>query len=330
MILPFLIMGGCSSYGKYPDESKSAKWAVISKITPRPKPKKLIKKAQQKKGPKSVVKKRKIWLQKQNSKFLRTVNSLKSVKVAPKDTVYAISRRHRVTLRSLIQANNLRPPYHLRIGQHLKLPIFKKYKVRKGDTVYGLARSHGFDIQTFAKLNGLKHPYRLNLGQEVKVSFLHFKKRKTLNQLRRQKLRAQKVTGKKFTAQTRKYNKFIWPVKGRILSSYGLKAHGLYNDGINILSKVGMKVRSSDHGVVVHAARILKGYGNLILIKHSNGWLTAYAHNSRLLVKKGQKIARGQIIAEIGSTGRVKRPQLHFEIRRHNNSLNPMKHLPKI
>ena len=294
LMVATLIIGGCAHYGKYPDESQTSKWKYISQITPKPKP----------------SQKKPIISAKKSSKGL--------IIVRKKDTIYGISKRYRVTLRSLIQVNNLRPPYRLLVGQHLKLPTFKTYRVKKGDTVYNLAQRNNFEVQEFAKLNHLKYPYRIFIGQKIRLSFKTAKKKIVQKKL------------KNFASQSRKLNSFIWPIKGRILSSYGRKPHGLFNDGINILSKKGKKVKAADYGVVVHSSNIMQGYGNLILIKHSNGWVTVYAHNSKILVKKGQKISRGQVIAEIGNTGRVMKSQLHFEIRRYNQSINPIKRLPKI
>jgi len=118
---------------------------------------------------------------------------------------------------------------------------------------------------------------------------------------------------------------FLWPVRGKIISTYGAKSKGLHNDGINIQAKRGHSVRAAENGIVAYAGNELRGFGNLLLIKHADGWVTAYAHNEQLLVKRGDKIKRGQKIATIGSTGNVSSPQLHFEIRRGNKARDPSK-----
>ena len=115
----------------------------------------------------------------------------------------------------------------------------------------------------------------------------------------------------------------MWPVRGRILASYGTGENGIHNDGINIAAPAGTAVMAADGGVVAYAGNELRGYGNLILIKHPNGWMTAYAHNARLLVKRGERVRRGQIIARVGATGAVARPQLHFEIRHGTRAMDP-------
>lgn len=123
---------------------------------------------------------------------------------------------------------------------------------------------------------------------------------------------------------------FRWPVRGRVISGYGSKTSGASNDGVNIAVPEGTEVKASDDGVVAYSGSELKGFGNLVLIRHSNGWVTAYAHNSALNVKRGYTVRRGQIIAKSGSTGSVSSPQLHFEVRKGASTVDPMKHLPDV
>jgi murein DD-endopeptidase MepM/ murein hydrolase activator NlpD len=120
---------------------------------------------------------------------------------------------------------------------------------------------------------------------------------------------------------------FAWPVRGKIVSRFGTKPDGRHNDGINIAVSKGAPVRAADNGVVVYAGSELKGYGKLVLIRHSGGWVTAYAHNDQLLVDRGQKVKAGQVIARAGSTGSVSDPQLHFEIRRGADAVDPQRFL---
>ncbi len=120
---------------------------------------------------------------------------------------------------------------------------------------------------------------------------------------------------------------FRWPAKGRVIAAYGAKTNGKDNDGINLSLPVGTPVKAADDGVVAYSGNELKGYGNLILVRHSNGYVTAYAHASELLVKRGDTIKRGQIIAKSGQTGEVESPQLHFEIRKGSTPVDPMQFL---
>ena len=122
---------------------------------------------------------------------------------------------------------------------------------------------------------------------------------------------------------------FQWPVRGRILSVFGTSTTGGQNDGINILAPAGTTVSAADGGTVAYAGNELRGFGNLLLIKHADGWVTAYAHNEVLLVKKGDKVRRGQPIARVGTTGGVAQAQLHFELRRGTKAIDPLDHLPQ-
>jgi murein DD-endopeptidase MepM/ murein hydrolase activator NlpD len=120
---------------------------------------------------------------------------------------------------------------------------------------------------------------------------------------------------------------FGWPVQGKVLSKYGATADGLRNDGVNIAAPAGAPVVAAADGVIAYAGNELRGFGNMILIRHADGWVTAYAHNESLTVKKGDTVKRGQMIARVGQTGNVTSPQLHFEIRKGTQAQDPMKYL---
>lgn len=116
---------------------------------------------------------------------------------------------------------------------------------------------------------------------------------------------------------------FAWPVKGRVISSYGPQPGGLRNDGLNIAASRGDKVIAADNGVVAYAGDDLKGFGNLVLIKHAGGFVTTYAHNDKLMVKRGDKVKRGQVIATVGESGAVTQPQVHFQVRQGAHAVDP-------
>jgi murein DD-endopeptidase MepM/ murein hydrolase activator NlpD len=120
---------------------------------------------------------------------------------------------------------------------------------------------------------------------------------------------------------------FQWPLRGQIVSEFGAKSGGLHNDGINIAATQGATVRASEAGVVVYAGNEVRGFGNLLLIRHADGWMTAYAHVDEMLVRRDEQVRRGQTIAKVGRTGNVTTPQLHFEIRRGTRSVNPREFL---
>ncbi len=121
--------------------------------------------------------------------------------------------------------------------------------------------------------------------------------------------------------------RFLWPVRGKVISEFGGKAGAQHNDGINVVAPRGSFVRAAERGVVAYAGNELAGFGNLVLIKHPDGWTTAYAHNEVLLVRRGDRVKRGQAIGRVGSTGNIQKPQLHFEIRKGKRPVNPRKYL---
>ena len=263
-------------------------------------------------------------------------NIAKTVIIKKGATLYEISRRHGVALRDLIEANNLRPPFILHVGDRLKLPAARLYMVQPGDTVYGLSRRFGLDMTTLARANHIKAPYRISPGQQLRIGGARSGSAKSGVVVASRKNSKVKSTGKtsakrKKTAVARPPKRsgkgFSWPAKGKILSSYGSKGGGLHNDGINIKVGHGTKVNSAQSGVVAYAGNEMRSYGNLLLIRHDGGWMTAYAHNQRLLVKKGDRVKRGQAVALAGSSGKVKTPQLHFEIRKGSKALDPSRYL---
>ena len=129
------------------------------------------------------------------------------------------------------------------------------------------------------------------------------------------------------TPPRRSSGRFAWPAQGPIISPFGSKPGGLQNDGINIALPKGAPVRAAENGVVAYSGNEIRGFGNLLLIKHDGGWMSAYGHNDQLLVKQGDKVKRGQLIAKAGATGSVATPQLHFELRKAGGAVDPLRHL---
>ncbi|MCM1323070.1 MAG: peptidoglycan DD-metalloendopeptidase family protein [Acetobacter sp.] len=277
-----------------------------------------------------------------------------SVVVQKGDTLYSLSRKYEVPLRSLIEENNLSAPYALSIGQNLKLPVRQTYTVAKGDTLYSISKKYNVDITSLSRLNDLNAPYALSVGQVLSLpetlasttnstsktvarkdnSTLKKKSKATPIKTPKTTVKAA-TTSKKITksaprktVSTYRKTKFIWPVNGTVVSNFGIVGKGRKNDGINIKAAIGTNVKAADKGIVAYAGNELKGFGNLVLIKHADGYITAYAHNERLYVKKGQKVLRGEKIATVGSTGSVNTPQLHFEVRAGKKAVNPRSYLP--
>ncbi len=261
--------------------------------------------------------------------------SADSVTVSKGDTLYSISRRHNVPLKDLIEANHLRPPYILKAGQVLQLPTARYHIVRKGDTLYSVSRQYNVDITTLSRKNNLRPPYVLHVGQKLALSGTvsgssSYRGSKVSSSGTRKKtsVKTKKTTQKAPTVVRKRTAKFMWPVKGKVISGFGIVGKGRKNDGINIKAARGTAVKAADKGTVAYAGNELKGFGNLILIKHTDGWITAYAHNQKLLVRKGQKVIKGEKIATVGSTGGVNSPQLHFEVRAGKKAVNPRNYLP--
>jgi murein DD-endopeptidase MepM/ murein hydrolase activator NlpD/predicted small lipoprotein YifL len=283
-----------------------------------------------------------------------------AVKVGPGDTVYALSRRHRVPVPAIIRANNLEPPYLLNVGQRIELPRGTQHKVAPGDTLYSIAQRYDVVLYELARLNDIDAPYTIRLGEvlvipaddktpappapakpAVKTAQPAPAKPQPAEKPR-QMARVEVPTGsggnisvlppKKPPAPVpppvaRTGRGFVWPVKGPLMSNFGAKDGGLRNDGINIIAPRGAPVRAAENGVVAYAGNEIRGFGNLLLIKHADGYVTAYAHNEDLLVKRGQRVTRGQKIATVGQSGSVDRPQLHFEIRKGRRPQDPEKYL---
>jgi len=269
------------------------------------------------------------------------------IEVKRGDTLYSLSKRYDVQLRDLIDANNLRPPYTLRIGQVLRVPISNYHVVKRGDTLYSLSRKYNVDVKTLAVNNGLESPYTLIVGQRLAINGYRNSSSSVTSTYRSssgttsayrpvttvtpQVKPTTSVSSTQPTQSTKvsKYRKtkFAWPVRGSICSRYGTIGKGRANDGINIKAAQGTAVKAADRGTVAYAGNELKGFGNLILVRHDDGWITAYAHNEKLLVKKGQSVARGEKIATVGTTGGVNTPQLHFEIRAGKNPVDPTLYL---
>lgn len=270
-----------------------------------------------------------------------------SIIVKKGDTLYSIARRYNVPIRDLIESNHLTPPYTLNIGKLLYIPAARYHIVQKGDTLYNISKRYGVNINSLSKTNNLHPPYALNVGQRlllpgkvVDTSSIATNSKDTTSWLPWKKTTTtqQKYSTKK-TTSSRSYSrasskpvkprktKFMWPVKGNIISKFGTIGKGRTNDGINIKAPLGTAVKAADAGTVAYAGNELKGFGNLILIKHNDGWVTAYAHNDKLVVKKGDKVKKGEKIATVGSTGGVNTPQLHFEVRSGKKAVNPQNYL---
>lgn len=252
------------------------------------------------------------------------------------NTVYAVSRLYGVPVRAIIEANSLKPPYILKPGDRLRVPSPRLHKVARGDTVYSISRRYGVAMNALMRSNGITPPYTIKLGQTLIVPSSSARPAAVATAPLPPKHAAappKPATAKQVAVlpkpAPRASKLFHWPVRGRIASGFGVQRGGGRNDGINIAAARGTSVVAAENGVVAYAGNELRGFGNLLLIKHADGYMTAYAHNETLLVTRGQKVKRGQTIARVGSTGSVATPQLHFEIRRGRKAVDPIRYLPR-
>ena len=246
------------------------------------------------------------------------------------DTVYGLGRRYGIAPQEIIASNRLAPPYTLEIGQRLTMPGGRKHTVRRGETVYGISRAYGVDMSELTRLNGIRAPYTLEIGDvlnlppQTRVAVASSSGRSTAGP------RNTPAKNPVPAPPPRATGGFIWPARGRVISTFGPKQQGRHNDGINIRVPRGTGVKAAQSGVVIYAGSGLKGFGNLVLIRHSGGWVSAYGHNDSLAVKRGEKVSRGQVIARAGSSGSVTEPQVHFELRKGTRAVDPKKHLPPV
>ncbi len=261
-----------------------------------------------------------------------------TVVVKKGDSLYKISRRHNVHLRDLIELNGIRPPYYIFKGQRIRLPKQRIHIVEKGETLYGVSRRYGVDMATLVRVNKIAPPFRINAGSRLRLPSAPAgtsrpvrsaargarSKAPPANRTRRGRAPSPVALTR---LPPRSRSRFLWPVHGRVIVGFGPRGGGLHNDGINILARKGTAVRAAENGMVAYSGNELRGFGNLLLVKHTGGGMSAYAHNAKLLVKAGQTVRRGQTIARVGATGSVLRPQLHFELRRGVRVVNPIKHL---
>lgn len=249
------------------------------------------------------------------------------IEVVLGDTIFGISKKIGVPLRDLIKQNNLSPPYNLKVGDRLLIPSATYHEVKQGETLYAISRTYNMKINQLIEINELKEPYSVKLGDRIKI--LEESKQSQISQnlkpISKPVEPQQKATLVEKVLD--KFNKFSWPLRGTIISKFGPKSGGLYNDGINIKAKEGAEVKSAEDGVVAYVGNELKGYGNLIIIKHSGGWITAYAHLSKTVVTRGAKIKKGQKIGAVGSSGNVTSPQLYFGLRKGRDAVNPLNYL---
>ena len=257
-----------------------------------------------------------------DSSKIKEETKSKKIKIVTGDTLDSISKKYKVTKKELIRFNKIKYPYILKPGKFIKIPVSKRYKIKKGDTLYKIAKCSSTNVLEIKNKNTNLNEKNLIVGSVINLPYY------SINNC---KLRSKKIAKKNRSIKKSIKSKeiFIWPVQGSIITYFGKQKGGRKNDGINIISVKGNPVRAAMTGKVIYRGNELLAWGNLIIIKHKNNWTTAYAHLDKLLVKKGEIIKTGDIIASIGATGNVDKSQLHFQVRKSSKPLDPMKFLKK-
>ena len=223
------------------------------------------------------------------------------------------------------------------------------YTVRKGDTLYSISWRYGMDYKEVARINGIRSPYTIYIGQKLRfkstrTSSYQTSSRTTASSQVKPKPAAPPVksttsssnstTRAKSAVPSKVTESFVgnqslqwrWPTQGNVISTFSSSSPG--RKGIDIAGRAGQSIVAAASGKVVYSGNGLPRYGNLLIIKHNDVYLSAYAHSEKLLVKEGQLVKAGQKIALLGRTG-AQRDQLHFEIRRNGKPVDPMRFLPK-
>lgn len=266
--------------------------------------------------------------------------------VARGEWMLALARQYEVDPRALAAANGLEPPYPLKPGQVLTIPEAEEavvvaavepeatpapppqvsearpaepaaseavYVVQKGDVLGAIARQHGLSVSELAAANALSSPYPLKPGQELQVP----------EASSTPAVEVAVAAPEPAVAPSIAPDEFLWPVDGRVIARFGDDKDGESRSGIAIEARKGAPVKAAQRGVVVYAGDAIRGYGRMILLRHDDGYVTAYGHNSALLVNVGATVDQGQVIARVGDTGGVPSPQLHFEVRKGKQPIDP-------
>lgn len=252
------------------------------------------------------------------------------IKVKYGDTLYGLAIKHNVSVDELIKLNGLKEPYILKEGQKLTISAKSLHIVKSGENLSVIAKNYNVKSKDIIELNSLEKPYIIKVGQKLKLPS-GYKCAQT--NVAKAPTKTKKVTKSIVSPVTNetmlvsKTNSFIWPIKGQVISKFGPKDGGLYNDGINVSAPKSTPFKATEDGVVAYIGNELKGYGNLIIIKHSNNWVSAYAHADEIAVKKGASVKKGDVIGKIGQTGNVATPQLYFGLRKGRKALDPERYL---
>ena len=253
------------------------------------------------------------------------------VTVRDGDTIYALAARYGVPPTSIVTDNQIGPPYSIFAGQQLRITPQRTHVVGPEDTIYSISQRYAVSQYQLAEANGLDVPFELIVGQRLILpASLDFSVLDSApDATSTATATIPKVVQKPANAPRKRFvapsgsGAFRWPVEGEVITEFGPAARGVHNDGVNIAANEGAPVRASARGTVAFVGREIKSFGTLVLVKHEGGIITAYAHLGDVMVREGDVIDAGQQIATVGLTGKVDSPQLHFEIRKSREPVDP-------
>jgi murein DD-endopeptidase MepM/ murein hydrolase activator NlpD len=275
----------------------------------------------------------------------------KSYTVRSGDTLYRIGNETGAGAEAIALANGLNAPYTLQVGQRLQIPAGLYHRVAAGETGIAIARAYRVDWGEVVSLNALTEPYVLRAGQFLRLpdsasavpvpstlqSAQAMADAFTLNidDIVTGSQPAKPEPGRPVASFATPISTpgvfsgaFGWPLDGRLVGRFGSQGGGRVNDGINIAAAPGTAVGAAGDGVVVYSGNEISVFGGLVMVDHGGGWITAYGHLGALAVKRGDRVKRGSLLGQVGDTGYVDTPQLHFEIRKDRKPVDPLTKLP--
>jgi murein DD-endopeptidase MepM/ murein hydrolase activator NlpD len=240
--------------------------------------------------------------------------------VQPGETLGGIAVRAKIPRVLIAEANGLKPPYTVRAGQKLKLPRTRHHTVARGETGFTIAYTYAVPWRDIAVANGIDPDAALKRGQKLLIPTI-------IEQPRPAAASPATSPGEATSAPP---VRFAWPVAGPLRRGFvGRGAGADYHDGIDITAREGTAVRAAAAGKVVFAGPEPRQFGNLVVVDHGDGWVSAYAFLSRITVTKDEEVRAGERLGLVGHTGRARGSELHFELRRNNRPVDPAEALPE-
>lgn len=275
--------------------------------------------------------------------------------VRPGDTLRGIANATGAGSEAIARANGIEPPFVVEIGQQLRIPGGRYHLVRSGETGIAIARAYGVEWSQVVAANALEEPYILRAGQRVLIPGAN-RPRSAAERAAAFRLDiddiltggepalAQNEAPARPTPTPRRVlpetaaivepaqlnGRFLWPVRGEIIGRFGPVRTGQRNDGINVAVPSGTPIKAAADGVVAYAGDGIAALGGLVIIRHGDGWTSVYGYASKLNVRRGQSVKRGETIALSGATGSTERPAVHFELRRGRSPVDPLGQLPRL